>query len=144
MNRTTEPTENRASPAQYDAAFREQAVSLLEEGTRSVAALARELGVSHKTLSKWRQRHGAAAAGARRVQTSLRVGAPGDGARGPVALAADNARLQAELRHVTIQRDILKKALAVDSAAPSPCGQHCVLSVSLRSAVGQTFPTATR
>jgi len=61
-----------------------------------------------------------------------------------VALAADNARLQAELRHVTIQRDILKKALAIDSASPSPCRQHIVLSVSLRSAVGQTSPTATR
>lgn len=76
MNRTIEPTDKRAHPVQYDAAFREQAVSLLEEGTRS-----------------------------------------------PVALAAENARLQAELRHVTIQRDILKKALAI---------------------VGQTSPTATR
>lgn len=123
MNRTIEPTENRARPAHYDTAFREQAVSLLEEGTRSITALARELGVSHKTLSKWRQRHGAAAAGARSVQTSLRVCTPGEGARGPVALAAENARLQAELRHVTIQRDILKKALAI---------------------VGQTSPTATR
>jgi transposase-like protein len=56
MNRTTELTDNRARPAQYDAAFREQAVSLLEEGTRSITALARELGISHKTLSKWRQR----------------------------------------------------------------------------------------
>jgi len=110
-------------PAQYDAAFREQAVSLLEEGTRSITALARELGISHKTLRNWRQRYGAAAAGARSVQTSLRVCAPGEGARGPVALAADNARLQAELRHVTIQRAILKKALAI---------------------VGQTSPTATR
>jgi transposase-like protein len=57
------------------------------------------------------------------VQTSLRVCAPGEGARGPIALAAENARLQAELRQVTIQRDILKKALAI---------------------VGQTSPTATR
>lgn len=58
-----------------------------------------------------------------REQTSLRVCSPSEGARGPVALAAENARLQAELRHVTIQRDILKKALAI---------------------VGQTSPTATR
>ncbi len=56
MNRTLEPTDNRVRPAQYDAAFREQAVSLLEEGTRSITALARELGISHKTLSKWRLR----------------------------------------------------------------------------------------
>lgn len=123
MNRTIEPTDKRAHPVQYDAAFREQAVSLLEEGTRSITALARELGVSHKTLSKWRQRHRAAAAGAHSEQTSLRVCSPSEGARGPVALAAENARLQAELRHVTIQRDILKKALAI---------------------VGQTSPTATR
>ncbi|MFO1440083.1 MAG: transposase [Verrucomicrobiaceae bacterium] len=123
MNRTTEPTENRARAAQYDAAFREQAVSLLEEGTRSITALARELGVSHKTLSKWRQRHRAAAAAAHGEQTSLRVCSPSEGARGPVALAAELASLRAELRHVTIQRDILKKALAI---------------------VNQTSPTATR
>lgn len=48
MNRTTESTK--------------QAVSLLEEGTRSITALARELGVSHEPLSKWRQRHRAACA----------------------------------------------------------------------------------
>jgi transposase-like protein len=40
-----------------------------------------------------------------------------------VAHAAEKARLQAELCHVTIQRDILKKALAI---------------------AGQTSPTATR
>lgn len=62
MNRTTESTKDPARPAQYDAAFREQAVSLLEEGTRSITALARELGVSHEPLSKWRQRHRAACA----------------------------------------------------------------------------------
>jgi len=50
MNRRIEPTENRVRPAQYDAAFREKAVSLQEEGTRSITALARELGISHKTL----------------------------------------------------------------------------------------------
>lgn len=44
-------------------------------------------------------------------------------ARSPVAHAAEKARLQAELCHVTIQRDILKKALAI---------------------AGQTSPTATR
>jgi len=30
-----------------------------------------------------------------------------------MALAAENERLQAELRHVTIQRDILKKSLGL-------------------------------
>ena len=32
MNRITEPTDNRARPAQYDTAFKEQAVSLLPFG----------------------------------------------------------------------------------------------------------------
>jgi hypothetical protein len=32
--------------------------------------------------------------------------APGEGALGPEALAAENACLLAELRHATIQRDI--------------------------------------
>lgn len=123
MNQETESTHKSAQHTMHDEAFKEQAVLLMAEGTRSIEALARELGVSSKTLRNWRQRYGAAEAGARSAQTSLRVCAPGDGARGPIALAAENARLLAELRHVTIQRDILKKALAI---------------------VGQTSPTATR
>jgi transposase-like protein len=123
MRTETELTSQGAKHPMHDEAFKEQAVLLMAEGTRSIEALARELGVSAKTLRNWRQRYGAAGDGVRSAQTSLRVCAQGDGARGPVALAAEVARLQADLRHVTIQRDILKKALAI---------------------VGQTSPTATR
>jgi len=107
MKKETEMTNKSAQHSIHDAAFKEQAVLLMAEGTRTIAALAGELGVSSKTLRNWRQRYGAA----------------GDGARGPIALAAEVARLQADLRHVTIQRDILKKALAI---------------------VGQTSPIVTR
>ena len=123
MRTNSEPTKPSAQHSMHDEAFKEQAVLLMAEGTRSLNALARELGVSAKTLRNWRRRYGAAGDGARSAQTSLRVCAPGDGARGPVALAAEVAQLRADLRHVTIQRDILKKALAI---------------------VGQTPPIATR
>lgn len=123
MKKEIETTNKSAQHSIHDIAFKEQAVLLMAEGTRTIAALAGELGVSSKTLRNWRQRYGAAGDGARSAQTSLRVCAPGDGARGPMALAAEVARLQADLRHVTIQRDVLKKALAV---------------------VGQTSPIATR
>lgn len=123
MRTESEPTKPGAQHPMHDEAFKEQAVLLMAEGTRTIEALARELGVSAKTLRNWRQRYGAAGAVARSVEASLRASAQGGGARGPVALAAEVARLQADLRHVTIQRDILKKALAI---------------------VGQTSPIATR
>jgi transposase len=123
MKKEAEHTKLGVQHPMHDEAFKEQAVSLMAEGTRTIAALAGELGVCSKTLRNWRQRYGAAGAVARSAETSLRASAQGGGARGPVALAAEVARLQADLRHVTIQRDILKKALAI---------------------VGQTSPIATR
>lgn len=64
MNRTTEPTENRARPVQYGVIFKEQAVSLLEEawsfdhaesmdtvtlGDANVSAWVAQAGMSHES-----------------------------------------------------------------------------------------------
>ena len=75
----------------YSEEFQQKAVRILEAG-RSLAQLSRELGVSTWSLRRWTTRHGAGSA---------------------VSLAVELAEVRAELRTVTRQREILKKALAI-------------------------------
>src|SRR5580698_10251298 len=99
-----------ATPRQYDAAFKQEAIRLWRTSGRSAEATARELGISAFNLYKW-GREGAAprAAGAVRSPESKEE------------LHAEVARLQRELARVTEQRDILKKAAGILSE-PSPSG----------------------
>lgn len=96
---------------QYDETFKRDAVRLLEQSGRPRAQVARDLGVSDVSLATWQARHGSAGA------SSVAAGA-GDGSGGIVAALAENARLRAELEHITRQRDILKKAMAIVSQEP--------------------------
>lgn len=89
---------------------------MLEAG-RPVAQLARELGVSTWSLGQWKKRHGAGRAVSGPVGRSPKGTA--EGGASAVALADQVARLQAELRTVTRQREIFKKALAILSQDPS-------------------------
>jgi transposase len=81
--------------------FKLEAVRLLELGQKPAAQLALELGIRRGQLYKW--------------QKDLR--GKGDRAfrgqgRKPPAQQSEVARLKAELRKVTEERDILKKAAA--------------------------------
>lgn len=82
--------------------FKLEAVRLLELGQKPATQLALELGIPRNRLYKW--------------QTELNkagkeLAFPGTG-RKPADERSENERLRAELKRVTEERDILKKAAA--------------------------------
>ena len=79
--------------------FKKDAVALVREG-RSVTAVAHDLGIARSLLQHWQQQLG------RHAEHAF----PGTGRRRPAAETMH--RLQQQLRDVTEERDILKKALA--------------------------------
>ena len=83
--------------------FKREAVRLLEEGKKTGADLARELGIKRNQLYKWKEeidKHGEQAF-------------PGHGRRpSSDTQAAENARLKQELAKVKEENEILKKAAA--------------------------------
>ena len=87
--------------------FKQEAVRLMDGSGKRVEEIAEALGVSTKSLYRWRQE-------------LARVGDqvfPGKG-----RLKADDAyvrRLERELKIVKQERDILKKAVAIFSKGPS-------------------------
>ncbi len=87
----------------YDRAFKVEAVRLVREEGRSVASVARDLGIGENLLHRWKQQF---------VQQ-------GDTAFvGPGNLSSEQAelrRLRRQLADVTEERDILKKAISVFS-----------------------------
>lgn len=82
----------------YDEEFKREAVRLSYESGRTVAQVARDLGMDENNLWRWRRKF----AGDERKE-------PGESAE------AELKRLRRELARVTEERDILKKALAVFS-----------------------------
>jgi transposase len=89
----------------YDEAFKREAVQLTYEAGRTVAGVARDLGISENNLWRWRQR-------------LAKTGA-GDEPSGEESAEAEVQRLRRELARVTQERDILKKALAYFSRSES-------------------------
>ena len=106
----TKKKEAGATPRQYEAAFKAEAVRLWQSSGQAAAKTAHELGISVFNLYKWK-REGAAprAAGALRPPASKEE------------WQCEAERLQRELTRVTEQRDILKKAAGILSE-PSPSG----------------------
>ena len=104
----TKKKEAGATPRQYDAAFKAEAVRLWQSSQDSAEKTAHELGISVFNLYKWK-REGAAprAAGALRPSASKEE------------LQIEVDRLQRELTRMTEQRDILKKVLGIFSEDPS-------------------------
>lgn len=90
--------------------FKREAVSLLAGSGRPVTQVATELGVQPSMLRAWR---GTTAAG----PMSLAVG-PGGATAAPSAEQAEIRRLQKELDRAQMERDILKKAIAIFSGPP--------------------------
>lgn len=85
---------------QYDKAFKLEAVRLIVEGGRSVASVARDLGVNANSLHHWRKQFG---------KDGMEA-FPGHGRLKPAD--EELRRLKRELQIVTQERDILKKAIA--------------------------------
>ena len=88
----------------YSKAFKLEAVRLLKLGQKPATQLALELGVRRNQLYKWAEqldKHGG--------DDTTAFNGPG---RPATDLSSENERLKRELRKVTEERDILKKAAA--------------------------------
>jgi transposase len=91
-----------AKRARFTKAFKLEAVRLLERGEKPAAQLALELGVARNQLYKWQ-----AQLQAKGEEQAFR----GPGGK-PVSELSEIERLKRELKQVTEERDILKKAAA--------------------------------
>ena len=93
---------------QYTAEFKRDAVRLMTEGGQSSTELSRTLGVNVNLLGKWKRQLALAA----EVQASGRSGYeafPGQGR----AHDEELARLRRENATLKMERDVLKKAIAI-------------------------------
>lgn len=86
----------------YTKEFKEEAVRLLESSDKPAAELARELGVRRNQLYKWKEQ----------LTKKGDAAFPGHGGRPRKEDEDEVARLRRELKRVTEERDILKKAAA--------------------------------
>lgn len=89
----------------YDSDFKRNAVLLTEDPDRTVREVAESLGISADLLYQWRKRY--------RQQGDLAF--PGNG---KVALTPEQQRIQElekRLKDAEMERDILKKAMAIFS-----------------------------
>ena len=85
----------------FNREFKLEALKLLERGEKPATQLALELGIRRNMLLKWREQ----------VRTKGEQAFSGPGRR-PRSEQSELARLKAELKRVTEERDILKKAAA--------------------------------
>jgi transposase len=87
----------------YTQEFKREAVRLAQTSGKSIAQVARELGISDSSIHQWRKEladHGAEAF-------------PGSGHQ--TALEEENRRLKRELERTRQERDILKKTVSIFS-----------------------------
>ena len=92
----------------YDPDFKRNAVQLTEEPGQTVAIVAENLGISKDLLYRWR----------REQSVNKDIAFPGNGRE---ALTFEQQRireLEKKLKNVEMERDILKKAMAIFSRAP--------------------------
>jgi transposase len=90
-------------PRLYSREFKLEAVRLSETTEKSVAQIARELGVPERVLYRWR----------RQLREEPETAFPGKGHQSE--LEEENRRLRRELERVQQEREILKKTLGIFS-----------------------------
>ncbi len=93
----------------YDRDFKRNAVLLCAEPGRTVAEVAQNLGISKDLLYRWRREY---------HLSNWKPAFPGNGVE---ALTEEQKRireLEKKLRETEMERDILKKAMAIFSRAP--------------------------
>jgi transposase len=89
----------------YDSDFKRNAVLLSEEPGRTIPEVAENLGIKNDLLYRWR----------RQLRRNGEIAFPG---HGKMALTPDQKRirdLEKKLKDTEIERDILKKAMAIFS-----------------------------
>jgi transposase len=92
----------------HDSEFKRHAVLLSEDPGRSVGSVARDLGIHANLIYKWRQQ----------LSTDGLRAFPGHGRESLTPEQQHIRELEKALVDVTMERDILKKAVAVFSRAP--------------------------
>ena len=91
----------------YDPDFKRSAVQLTEEPGRTVASVAENLGISKDLLYRWRR--------AQLVNKELAF--PGNGREALTSQQQKIRELEKRLKNAEMERDILKKAMAIFSRA---------------------------
>ncbi len=81
----------------YPKEFRRDAAALVIDQHRTIADVARELGIVEQTLGNWVRQE--------RIDRGEREGTTSE-------IREENARLRREVKRLTIERDLLKKATA--------------------------------
>jgi transposase len=90
----------------FDAEFKREAVRLVTEEGRRICEVAKNLGVHENLLYKWK----------RKVEEEQEAAFPGKGRQ--LGKDAEIAELKKQLRNAELERDILKKAVAIFSKTP--------------------------
>ena len=80
----------------YDDEFKREAIRLAKTGGKSISSVARDLGIKKGTLYGW-------------VYSSAETGT------GEIVTSSEITKLRRELSDVKMERDILKKAVAIFS-----------------------------
>lgn len=92
--------------------FKTEAVALLASSGRPLVQIAGELGISPSMLRNWRTRNGGQKAG------SAPQPGPASAASAVLDPTAEISRLRRENDRLRMERDILKKAVAIFSEPP--------------------------
>ena len=92
----------------YDSDFKINAVNLTEEPGRTVKEVAENLGIAKDLLYRWRREHRLKHEGA----------FPGNGNEALTGQEKRIRELEKKLKDAEMERDILKKAMAIFSRAP--------------------------
>ena len=85
----------------YDADFKAEVLKMVESG-QSIPELSKNLGISESIIYRWQYKSKPTSKGAAKVDSLL-------------AIQAENEGLKARLKQTEMERDILKKALAIFS-----------------------------
>jgi transposase len=94
---TEEGSESSRRRRTYPKAFRRDAAALVIDQHRSIADVARELGVVEQTLGNWVRQE--------RIDRGLREGTTTE-------MREENVRLRREVKRLTMERDLLKRSVA--------------------------------
>ncbi len=92
----------------YDPDFKRQAVRLTEEPGRTVSEVAEKLGIEKDLLYRWRREH----------ISQEEIAFPGNGREALTPKDQELRELRKRLKDAEMERDILKKAMAIFSRAP--------------------------
>ena len=93
---------------QYSEEFKKDAVSHSLTSEKTVEEVARDLGIAHSNLRRWRAQY----------SKNGEIAFPGKGKQRLTPQEEEIRRLKKELDEVQQERDILKKALAIFTKKP--------------------------